>query len=63
MTAPGWSTAKAFRSAWFWRMQFSARMNLASPDDARRVESHLKAVGLPTRMVGNPGNAAAGWKC
>ena len=30
--------------------QFSARMNLASPDDARRVEAHLKTVGLPTRM-------------
>ncbi|MBB3542632.1 3-dehydroquinate synthase [Rhizobium sp. BK399] len=30
--------------------EFSARMNLASPDDARRVETHLKAVGLPTRM-------------
>ncbi|MGM4912130.1 3-dehydroquinate synthase [Rhizobium sp. 768_B6_N1_8] len=30
--------------------EFSARMNLASPDDARRVEAHLKAVGLPTRM-------------
>ncbi len=30
--------------------QFSARMNLASPDDATRVEAHLKTVGLPTRM-------------
>lgn len=30
--------------------EFSARMNLASPDDARRVERHLKEVGLPTRM-------------
>lgn len=28
--------------------RFSARMNLASPDDAARVESHLRAVGLPT---------------
>ncbi|NKN37036.1 3-dehydroquinate synthase [Agrobacterium sp. a22-2] len=27
--------------------QFSARLNLASPDDAARVEAHLKAVGLP----------------
>ncbi|WP_208249566.1 3-dehydroquinate synthase [Rhizobium sp. T1470] len=35
--------------------EFSARMNLASPDDARRVESHLKAVGLPTRMAEIPG--------
>ncbi|MGL4196999.1 MAG: 3-dehydroquinate synthase [Allorhizobium sp.] len=30
--------------------RFSARMNLASPDLADRVEAHLKAVGLPTRM-------------
>ncbi|MPT23244.1 MAG: 3-dehydroquinate synthase [Starkeya sp.] len=30
--------------------QFSARLNLASPDDAARVEAHLKAVGLPTRI-------------
>lgn len=30
--------------------QFSARLNLASPDDAKRVEAHLKAVGLPTTM-------------
>ena len=35
--------------------QFSARMNLASPDDAVRVEAHLKAVGLPTRMEQIPG--------
>ena len=35
--------------------QFSARMNLASPDDAIRVETHLKAVGLPTRMNDIPG--------
>lgn len=35
--------------------QFSARMNLASPDDARRVEAHLKTVGLPTRMDDIPG--------
>jgi 3-dehydroquinate synthase len=34
---------------------FSAHMNLASPDDARRVEAHLKAVGLPTRMDDIPG--------
>jgi len=31
--------------------RFSARLNLASPDDAERVEAHLKAVGLPTRMA------------
>jgi 3-dehydroquinate synthase len=35
--------------------QFSARMNLASPDDAKRVEAHLRAVGLPTRMDEIPG--------
>ncbi|WP_025661867.1 3-dehydroquinate synthase [Rhizobium sp. IBUN] len=35
--------------------EFSARMNLASKDDARRVETHLKAVGLPTRMSEIPG--------
>lgn len=35
--------------------QFSARMNLASPDDATRVEAHLKEVGLPTRMSDIPG--------
>ena len=27
--------------------QFSARMNLCSPDDGARVAKHLKAVGLP----------------
>lgn len=36
--------------------QFSARMNLASPDDAARVEKHLKEVGLPTRMSDIPGS-------
>ncbi|KWV42161.1 3-dehydroquinate synthase [Rhizobium altiplani] len=35
--------------------EFSARMNLASKDDALRVETHLKAVGLPTRMSEIPG--------
>jgi 3-dehydroquinate synthase len=35
--------------------RFSARMNLASPDLADRVEAHLKAVGLPTRMHQIPG--------
>jgi len=35
--------------------EFSARMNLASPDDARRVETHLAEVGLPTRMSDIPG--------
>ncbi|TNM60767.1 3-dehydroquinate synthase [Aliirhizobium smilacinae] len=36
--------------------EFSARLNLASPDDAKRVESHLKAVGLPTKMNDIPGD-------
>ena len=36
--------------------EFSARLNLASPDDARRVESHLKAVGLPISMNDIPGD-------
>ncbi|TRL35120.1 3-dehydroquinate synthase [Rhizobium straminoryzae] len=37
--------------------RFSARMNLASPDDAARVEAHLKAVGLPTLISDIPGEA------
>ncbi|WP_027167521.1 3-dehydroquinate synthase [Mesorhizobium sp. WSM3224] len=35
--------------------RFSARLNLASPDDADRVEAHLRAVGLPWRMADIPG--------
>lgn len=35
--------------------QFSARMNLASPDDGKRVEAHLREVGLPTAMDQIPG--------
>jgi 3-dehydroquinate synthase len=35
--------------------RFSARMNLASPDLADRVEAHLREVGLPTRMDEIPG--------
>ena len=35
--------------------RFSSRMNLASPDDARRVEAHLQAVGLPWRISDIPG--------
>ncbi|MEZ2333113.1 3-dehydroquinate synthase [Mesorhizobium sp. RCC_202] len=35
--------------------RFSARLNLASPDDADRVETHLRAVGLPWRMSDIPG--------
>jgi len=30
--------------------QFSARMNLASPDDAKRVAAHLETAGLPTNL-------------
>ncbi|NSZ18038.1 3-dehydroquinate synthase [Agrobacterium vitis] len=36
--------------------EFSARLNLASPDDATRVEHHLKEVGLPTRIAEIPGD-------
>ncbi|MEI9412752.1 3-dehydroquinate synthase [Mesorhizobium salmacidum] len=35
--------------------RFSSRLNLASPDDAARVEAHLGAVGLPWRMADIPG--------
>jgi 3-dehydroquinate synthase len=35
--------------------RFSARLNLASPDDAARVEGHLRAVGLPVGMGDIPG--------
>lgn len=35
--------------------RFSARLNLASPDDAARVEAHLQAVGLPWRLADIPG--------
>ncbi|MEF0942130.1 3-dehydroquinate synthase [Rhizobium sp. BR 362] len=35
--------------------EFSSRLNLASLDDAKRVEAHLKTVGLPTRMSDIPG--------
>src|SRR5690606_3298920 len=38
--------------------KFSARMNLASPDDSARVEAHLSAVGLPTRPNQIPGGLA-----
>lgn len=31
--------------------QFSARLNLASPDDAQRVAAHFQTVGLPTRIA------------
>ncbi|MDP3895956.1 MAG: 3-dehydroquinate synthase [Mesorhizobium sp.] len=35
--------------------RFSARMNLCSPDDAARVETHLRTVGLPWRLSDVPG--------
>lgn len=35
--------------------QFSARLNLASPDDGKRVEAHLRDVGLPVSMDEIPG--------
>lgn len=35
--------------------EFSAYLNLASPDVAVRVAAHLKAVGLPTRLQDIPG--------
>ncbi|MER8547203.1 3-dehydroquinate synthase [Mesorhizobium sp. M0684] len=35
--------------------RFSSRLNLASPDDAARVEAHLRAAGLPWRMADIPG--------
>ena len=36
--------------------RFSSRMNLCSPDDAERVERHLRDVGLPWRMSDIPGD-------
>lgn len=35
--------------------QFSVKMNLASADDARRVEAHLRQVGLPVSIGDIPG--------
>ena len=35
--------------------RFSARLNQCSPDDAERVEAHLRAVGLPWRLEHVPG--------
>src|SRR5690606_37329056 len=35
--------------------RFSARLNQCSPDDAARVEAHLRAVGLPWRLSDVPG--------
>ena len=39
--------------------EFSARLNLASPDDAARVAAHLAAVGLPTTIGEIPGGVGA----
>ncbi len=39
--------------------RFSARLNLASPDDANRVAAHLAAVGLPTRIADIPGGVGS----
>ena len=36
--------------------RFSSRLNLASMDDAMRVEAHLAAVGLPVRIADIPGD-------
>lgn len=36
--------------------QFSSKMNLASPDDAARVEAHLRTVGLPVSIRDIPGD-------
>ncbi|WP_420960562.1 3-dehydroquinate synthase [Brucella sp. IR073] len=36
--------------------RFSAHMNLASPDDATRVEAHLKEAGLPVAISQIPGS-------
>lgn len=35
--------------------RFSSRLNLASPDDAARVEAHLQTVGLPCSLNDIPG--------
>ncbi|WP_114389729.1 3-dehydroquinate synthase [Notoacmeibacter marinus] len=35
--------------------RFSVRLNRCSADDAERVEAHLKAAGLPTRLSDVPG--------
>jgi len=43
-------------SAWYCAHEFSARMNLVSPDVADRVCAHLQAAGLPTQISDIPGN-------
>jgi 3-dehydroquinate synthase len=37
-------------------LQFSARLNLCSPDDGARVAAHLAEVGLPTEIGDIPGD-------
>ena len=37
--------------------RFSARLGLCGGQDAERVEAHLRAVGLPTRLADVPGGA------
>jgi 3-dehydroquinate synthetase len=37
--------------------RFSARLGLCGGQDAGRVEAHLRAVGLPTRLADVPGGA------
>lgn len=39
--------------------QFSARLGLVGDDEAGRVVSHLKAVGLPTRIADIPGEVGS----
>ena len=46
MTARVWSMARAWRSAWCWRTASPRASNLASPDDADRVE-RASARGRP----------------
>ncbi len=43
--------------------RFSRDLGLCSGQDATRVEAHLKAVGLPTRMRDIPGFDAAAERC
>ena len=50
MTRPASFTAKGSRSA--WRSQ-----GLCSESDVARVDAHLKACGLPTRIQDIPGEA------
>ena len=39
--------------------RFSAALGLAGPEDAKRVEAHLAASGLPSRLAHIPGGAAS----